>query len=412
MSYVLLTAFLSILSITFKHTPTVLIEAVSIVTFLFFGLINEIIFTQLAIILLLLSLSHMIKLYDNSIKNNEILHKVSEFGCQLSGRLKISNILDLFLEKTSVIIPVDYLYILDIVEGKELRVIRGMEDGQVILTDPDLSVTNDVISAKVVALQTPILFHSKKEWGKYHERYLPGNVESMIIVPVIGKQKAEMVVVLASSQKKKFNKMHLKIIQLLSYYLGAAMENARYYKTTKNHSERCSLTHLYNYRYFEKVLKKEFDKLNQTEITTQAPLSLILIDIDHFKTINDTYGHQSGNEILVELAARLIEVVGDIGTVARYGGEEFVILLPDTDKFTCYRIAETVRQMIANRPFSLQDDLKETGEDVLVRITASVGIATAPDDAEEAFDLVRHADRAMYTGAKQAGRNRVAEYVK
>jgi diguanylate cyclase (GGDEF)-like protein len=137
-------------------------------------------------------------------------------------------------------------------------------------------------------------------------------------------------------------------------------------------------------------------------------LSLIILDIDHFKQVNDTYGHQSGNEILIELANRVSKLVGARGTVARYGGEEFVVLLPDTSKEEAYQMAEHIRQSVANWPFTLQQTLDQKQQQV--RITASIGVATAPEDAEDALALIRHADRALYVGAKRAGRNRVAEY--
>ena len=137
-----------------------------------------------------------------------------------------------------------------------------------------------------------------------------------------------------------------------------------------------------------------------------------MLDIDHFKQINDTYGHQAGNEILAKMATRLSDLIGTRGTLARYGGEEFVILLPDTDQQIALRIAENVRQTIANRPFTVQNELDPSLGFAEVNITVSIGVSTAPEDADDAMSLIRHADRALYIGAKRAGRNRVAEYVK
>jgi diguanylate cyclase (GGDEF)-like protein len=195
------------------------------------------------------------------------------------------------------------------------------------------------------------------------------------------------------------------IVDILCSYFAVAIENAKHYELTKMQSERCSLTKLYNYRYFEHLLTEEFEKLYQFE---RELLSLIILDIDHFKAVNDTYGHQSGNEILCELANRVSNIIGGRGTVARYGGEEFVVLLPDVDKEDAYQIAELIRESIANWPFTLTQSLDSDKHQA--RITASFGVATAPEDAEDALALIRHADRALYVGAKRAGRNRVAEY--
>jgi diguanylate cyclase (GGDEF)-like protein len=199
------------------------------------------------------------------------------------------------------------------------------------------------------------------------------------------------------------------IADILASYFGVAMEKARHYQETKRRSERCALTKLYNYRFFENVLEKEYANLEKGEL---ASLSLILLDLDHFKKINDIYGHQSGNEILKQVADRLLGLVGEAGTVARYGGEEFVILLPDMDRSRCFELAERIRVNLANRSFTLKQHIRDTHTVQLVKVTASIGFATAPDDAEDTLDLIRHADRAMYVGAKQAGRNKVAEYRK
>ncbi|MCH1626590.1 sensor domain-containing diguanylate cyclase [Ferdinandcohnia quinoae] len=357
----------------------------------------------------LISLSFMLRLYYSSQRINFYLQKATELGHQLAGRQKVAEVLDLFIEKISEMLPVDYAYILDLVaEDEQLQVIRyfskeGNEDKVLPMK------RGEGIAGKVWESSRAVLFHTKKEYKSITMGFMPVSVESVICVPVLRNQQVVGVFALASNKRRCYEKYQVMIVDILASYLAVAIENARHHEEAKNKSERCSLTNLYNYRYFEQVLEAEYQQLQDNKT---GPLSLILLDIDHFKTINDTYGHQSGNDILCELANRLQNIIGELGIVARYGGEEFVILLPNIDKYSCRGLAETIRQMIANRPFSVQDDLLYSGEEIMVRITASIGFATAPYDAESSLDLVRHADRAMYTGAKQAGRNRVAEYVK
>jgi diguanylate cyclase (GGDEF)-like protein len=141
----------------------------------------------------------------------------------------------------------------------------------------------------------------------------------------------------------------------------------------------------------------------------KKPFSVILLDIDHFKSVNDSYGHQSGNEVLILLAKRLEAFMGDRGIVARYGGEEFIILLPEADEIECYDIAEQLRFFISDTSFEVNNDLTDKLRHHIY-ITASIGIATAPHQGEDPLTLIRNADRAMYTGAKQQGRNKVAAY--
>ena len=126
------------------------------------------------------------------------------------------------------------------------------------------------------------------------------------------------------------------------------------------------------------------------------PLSAILLDLDHFKLINDTYGHDRGDEVLAAFAARLREVLRSSDFAGRSGGEEFVLFLPDTDRTGAVRLAEKVRAGMR--------ELRVSG--VERAVTASFGIACFPDDAVDAASLMRRADRALYA-AKRAGRDRI-----
>jgi diguanylate cyclase (GGDEF)-like protein len=127
---------------------------------------------------------------------------------------------------------------------------------------------------------------------------------------------------------------------------------------------------------------------------------VLLLDIDHFKNVNDTYGHHGGDRVLAEVADRLRHLVRPGDMVARYGGEEFAVLLPDTDTVAGRHIAERIRQGIAAAPIAV-------GENRQHSITVSVGMAGVASDYENVEDLVLAADRALYA-AKNAGRNQVA----
>jgi diguanylate cyclase (GGDEF)-like protein len=129
------------------------------------------------------------------------------------------------------------------------------------------------------------------------------------------------------------------------------------------------------------------------------PFSLVLLDIDDFKQVNDRFGHQAGDAVLVEIAARLTSEVREVDTVARYGGEEFCLLLPRTDGDGARRLAEKARAQIADRPVALHDGREQT-------VTVSAGVATHPDDGDSVVSLLTAVDRALY-GAKRAGKNRV-----
>lgn len=387
----------AVISLPIGYVLYVLYEEVGRVAFLFVGLP----FVTLSIILYL---------YYSSQKINEYLHNAAEIGHQLAERLQVDEVLDLFIQKVTEMLPVDYAYILDVVENKELQVLRSVEKG-VINFSPEIAPIkpNEGISGYVWAKRKSALFHTAKDWQKYATGYMPPDAQSLLSVPIVRHNEVIGVLFLASKRKRAYEKSQLIIVDLLCSHFAVAIENAKHYSETKENSEKCALTKLYNYRYFERLLSDEYNKLDSNQNTS---LSLIILDLDHFKIINDTYGHQSGNEILRELADRLRKCVGKKGTVARFGGEEFVALLPNVSKEDAFELAETIRQEVAYYPFILEEHIGEEHISLSVHVTASIGVATAPQDADDYLSLIRHADRALYVGAKRAGRNRVAEYVK
>lgn len=159
------------------------------------------------------------------------------------------------------------------------------------------------------------------------------------------------------------------------------------------------LTGLFNRRYLSTHLARTIQRIAET----QKPVSAILFDIDHFKAVNDTHGHDVGDIVLKEVAGRVSRNLRNFDTVARYGGEEFVIVMPDASLEAAALVADRVRQQIASEPFDAPGPAEP------LTITISLGVAMTQDPAAHPDDLLRNADRALYD-AKRAGRNRVAAY--
>lgn len=155
------------------------------------------------------------------------------------------------------------------------------------------------------------------------------------------------------------------------------------------------LTGLNNRRYLDNHLKILFNRA----ATRERPLSVCITDIDRFKSVNDTYGHDAGDEVLREFASRLRSTVRGADLACRYGGEEFVVVMPDTSVDMAASVAERLRSIIEDTPFVLRSGRE-------LHITASLGIATNATSVETPEQLMRQADRALYE-AKSAGRNRV-----
>ena len=156
------------------------------------------------------------------------------------------------------------------------------------------------------------------------------------------------------------------------------------------------LTGLHNRRYLDSHLETLFDRA----LARRRPLSLMITDIDRFKSINDSWGHDGGDQVLKEFAARLRRNVRGIDLACRFGGEEFVVVMPDTDGQIAERVAERIRAEIAGRPFPVGRDGKS------IEVTVSVGVAAMLPAHDRVADLLKRADTALYE-AKSAGRNRV-----
>ena len=356
----------------------------------------------------LLSISLVIRMYSDSEKVNADLNAASEFGHQLAERMTSTEILDMFLKRMSDLFPSDTSYIVDNIEGN-FFVLRARENGKNVklkFAPDDIKFS---LSGKVYEKGEPLLYNKQSEWVHMKPPFLSDDIQSVICVPIYRNRKIEGVLVLAARQKFAFESYQLKIVHLLCSYFAVSLEKARYVKEAVEKSEVCDLTKIHNYRFLDKQLKLDMSKLTNGAYST---VSLIMMDIDKFKMVNDTYGHHSGNIILQKFAKIIKEEIGTNGTVARFGGEEFVILLPNYSKLQAFNIAEQLRRKIEQTPFIVPVDLGEVSREEIIFITASIGVSTAPEDSDEGMSLLRNADRALYIGAKQAGRNRVAEYVR
>ena len=156
------------------------------------------------------------------------------------------------------------------------------------------------------------------------------------------------------------------------------------------------LTGLYNRRYMTNQLQQYMHRA----VMGGKPLSVMMLDIDHFKLINDTHGHQAGDEVLQELADRLRQNIRPMDVACRPGGEEFLVILPETPGDLAYAAAERVRRAIAAGKFNVLSDTRE------VAVTVSAGVSALLGPHDTMADLLARADSALYA-AKSAGRNRV-----
>jgi len=172
-----------------------------------------------------------------------------------------------------------------------------------------------------------------------------------------------------------------------------ALDNALRVQRAEALSVTDDLTQLYNSRYLSQVLRREAKRA----IRSHRPVSVLFIDLDGFKSINDTHGHLSGSRALVEAAGVIRTCARETDVVARFGGDEFALVLPDTGTDGAVYVGERIRERLAAHRFLEREGLH-------IALTASVGVATLPDNANTAEGLIQAADRAMYV-VKDRGKN-------
>jgi len=260
------------------------------------------------------------------------------------------------------------------------------------------------ISGQVVMSGTPLIVSDIDTDHRITQERRPRyKTKSFISIPL--KLDGRTIGVLNVADKMSgeiFSKEDLQLLVSIGAYASVAIERSRFYQKTeelKKISITDSLTGLLNRRYFQERMSEEIERSRRHHL----PLSLIMIDVDDFKRVNDSLGHLIGDEVLKATARCLRNSIRTIDVAARYGGEEFTVILPQTSKAD----AQTIAERVCAEVYRL--DLPFIKSDQKLALSVSLGLATYPEDAETLEDLIRNADIALYA-AKSQGKNRVVVY--
>ncbi len=216
---------------------------------------------------------------------------------------------------------------------------------------------------------------------------------SLFILPIVYEKDLTGMLVYMSPAINALRIHQIQLLTVLGNLVSLSLVNARFHAEIERMAVTDGLTGLFNHRNFQEKLAAEFRRMERFS----DPLSLLLIDIDFFKKVNDTYGHQAGDGVLRGVASVIRETIRNIDIPARYGGEEFAAILLGTNREGAQRMAERLKKAISEKAFIL--DGKE------LRVTVSIGGATSPDDTVSREELIEKADQALYE-AKRSGRNR------
>jgi diguanylate cyclase (GGDEF)-like protein len=227
-------------------------------------------------------------------------------------------------------------------------------------------------------------------------RYSKGDLRSYVCVPLIAGGRRLGAIKVGNNRPNFFTENHIKLLVEISRQLAVAIQRAELLEELRRLAIKDPLTDVYNRGYFERQLQMEIARSNRSG----HPVSLIYLDLDDFKQVNDRFGHNIGDNLLKQIARLFASNIRSTDILARIGGEEFAVILPETSKSGALTLAEKLRLLVERTKFM------GDSQSLTIQETVSAGIATYPDDALSADDLLRKADDAMYS-AKELGKNRV-----
>lgn len=229
------------------------------------------------------------------------------------------------------------------------------------------------------------------------EDYVPVHARSRsaILIPLTSHGKTKGLLVAEATEIDRFRERDEQLLTVVGRSAALALENAELHKRTEELTSIDELTDTFNYRYFVRKLQEE----KKRAVRYSLPLSLIMVDIDWFKKLNDAYGHEVGNLVLRQLSRIIKDCVRDVDIFARYGGEEFAIILPQTPEQEARVIGERIRAQV-------ERTILDAGAAGKLKITVSVGISSFPENGKSQEELVSIADQALYR-AKGSGKNLV-----
>lgn len=333
-------------------------------------------------------------------KKVEELSVFNEIGKALTSTLDLRKVLDIIMEKISELFkPKNWSLLLIDQATSQLYFEIAVGEGAEKLLDVRLKI-GEGIAGWVAQHGEPLLIsdaYSDPRFNANADSKTQFKTQSIICVPLKSKGKIMGVIELINQlEGRSFQLEDLTLLKTLADYAAIAIENAQYFQKVQELTITDDMTSLYNSRHMQHQLDLELQRSRRYHLN----FSIVFFDLDHFKTVNDNYGHLVGSKVLRETADIVREVLRDVDVATRYGGDEFVLLLPETDREQALIVTHRLRDALTAHSFAadMEHDIK---------LTASFGIATYPNDATTKVDILRMADNAMYH-VKETGRNGVA----
>jgi len=343
----------------------------------------------------MLVVQFVLRLYIHVELANRELFALYQVAKKLGGRLSVEEIMELVLKEARRVIAyhtgVVYLWS---EEKKCYTAARAAGAFADQLYRTSIEKGEGFIGWVMENRQAEIVYDAKADPRLKKETGLFQVYRSLLIIPLTAETETSGVFVLGEKRPLAFDEHHLHTLAIIGGQAAIAVANVLLVRRLENSANSDPLTGIYNHRYFFQRVDVEYRRAKEAGL----PLGLIMLDVDSFKNINDRLGHQTGDQILIELARLIRDAVGEAGLVARYGGEEFIVLLPGHGEEKAIAVAENLRQSVRSHYFEV-DNLPR-------QVRLSLGVAVYPVHALSVTGLVKKADQALYQ-AKEAGKDRV-----
>ena len=322
----------------------------------------------------------------------------------LGSKLDLDHRLETMAEKIKGIIPYDHCFIFLVEAGErcaELKVARGFSDDPLI--GQSLPLHEGLLSL-VVKRRAPIMKVDLHERERGKGVFPSGSgirlrPASFLGLPMVVQDRVIGIFVITSQRPNAFDDQHKEFLKMLCSQAAVSIADAKLHDEVNRLATTDGLTGVANHRRFQERLNEEFER----QAREAGRFALVMVDVDHFKKVNDRFGHPAGDQVLKQVAAVLVTTVRKIDVVARYGGEEFAVILLSSGPKESYQLAERVRKAV--------EGLSPVINGEPLTITISLGMAVYPDDARDRQTLIERADRALYA-AKHGGRNQTCLYSK
>lgn len=346
------------------------------------------------------------KYFYKSRSNNMILTDLNKYSQRLTSKMEVDSVIDSFGKYLLKIFPAHRILYFNVVNPNNVTLERVYHrDKPMTYLSREITLKSDSVLAQVLETQVITTYSKAEEWNNFFAGDINFGAESAIALPVNILSQDKGIIVMTHNQRSVYDDFLISLVEVFYQYFLVVLENAYNFERLEISSNTDYLTNMPNLRGFSQKIK-EVDKAKNFD-----SLSTIVLDLDYFKRINDEHGHEAGNDVLKQISDILKEFCNENLFVARYGGEEFIIFLRDYGKEGAYEVAEEIRKKIEETIYTPRYSIVAENK-AEITVTASLGIATYPDDCDDIYDLISLADRVMYLKSKKDGRNRVAEFVK